>query len=1048
MIQRLVELALKMPAIVAVLALACLFGGLYCYENLDIEAYPNPVAPMIELITQPNGWSAEEVERYVTVKLEVGLSGMVHLDHIRSESLFGLSDVKCYFTWDIPYKEAKQEVLNRLQFIQIPDGLQPQLSPWNAIGEIFRYRVVGKGYSLTDLKTAEDWILERQFRQVPGVIDVVGFGGLTKEYHVEVDPSELNGQHLTINQLTDALAAANRNVGGQRVTLGQQSFDVRGLGLIKSLGDIREVVVGETNGVPVRVREIAHVLIGHSPRLGLVGRDLDPDIVQGVVLMRYGGDTLKTIEGVHERVDYIRKYHLLPPGMDIEPYYDRSALVELTTHTVIENLLVGMLLVTGMLWLFLGHARAALITAVNIPLALMIAFIGMVTTGTPANLISLGAVDFGIVVDSTVIMVENIFRHLGPEGQGKIKERIVEAAEDVAPSMLFSTLIIGTAFIPLFTLTGVAGVIFSPMAHTYAFAIGGAMFLAVTLTPVLASRGLAVMAAGHEEANWLMRALNRVYVPLFAFAIRRRRLAVLIAAVPVIVIFALSSAMGREFMPKLEEGNFWIRATLPMSVSLEQAAKYVGRMRAIVLGCPNEGAGGAAQCDDAHRSHPELTTVVSQLGRPDDGTDVSGFYNIELFAPLKPNSEWRHGLTKESMTRELSKELVAAFPGVTFNFSQAISDNVEEAMSGVKGENTVKVIGPDLSTNEAIGSRIQDILATVPGIEDLGMFHSLGQPSVLITPDRAACGRYGVNVGDVEQVVQTAIGGQAVTQVYEGEKSFDLTVRWMPEFRKDPQEMRDSPDPDTRRRQRAPRAVGAPADQGWSVARLPRGRAPLHAGEVLRTRARSGLDDKGGAGEDPRTGEAALRHAPRMGGRDQPAQRDDRAPRHHHPADVAAHCVPGLLVGQELAGHGRRARRHPVRVLRGRGGSTHHPHDFLDLRGDGLHLDLRRCDSGRADRRALRAAVVEGGRRAREGRAAGRRARPATGVDDHVRGHDRPAARRPVAWHRLGNAKAAGHRRHRWRARAGDLAAPAAAGADGVAPQARRDDGVNPVSAR
>ncbi|HEY6036172.1 MAG TPA: efflux RND transporter permease subunit, partial [Kofleriaceae bacterium] len=558
--------------------------------------------------------------------------------------------------------------------------------------------------------------------------------------------------------------------------------------------DIGNVVVAETKGVPVRVQDIARVLVGYAPRLGIVGKDLDSDIVQGVVLMRYGGDSLKTIEGVHERVEYIRKYRLLPPGMDIEPYYDRAALVKLTTHTVIENLIVGMLLVTVMLWMFLGHTRAALITAVNIPLALMIAFIGMVTTGTPANLISLGAVDFGIVVDSTVIMVENIFRHLGPDGKGSMSDRIMAAAKEVAPSMLFSTLIIGTAFIPLFTLTGVAGVIFSPMAHTYAFAIGGAMLLAVTLTPVLASRGLALMTDGHEEHNWLMRGLNRFYLPLFNFAIKNKGTAIVAAVAPVVVIFALSSAMGREFMPKLEEGNFWIRATLPTSVSLDQSAKYVGRMRAILLGCPGATTDAEidpTKCDEGHRTHPEITTVVSQLGRPDDGTDVSGFYNIELFAPLKPNNEWRSGVTKEKMTAELSKQFAAAFPGVIFNFSQAISDNVEEAMSGVKGENTVKVIGPDLRVNEAKGAEIEDILATVKGIEDLGMFHSLGQPNVRITPDRIPCGRYGLNVGDVEQVVQAAIGGQAITDVFEGEKKFSLTVRWAPQFRKDLQTIRN-----------------------------------------------------------------------------------------------------------------------------------------------------------------------------------------------------------------------------------------------------------------
>ena len=794
MISRLVALALRMPAIVGIMAAVILAAGLYCYSNLDIEAYPNPVAPMIELITQPNGWSAEEVERYVTVRLETGLSGMMHLDHIRTQSLFGLSDVKCYFTWDIDYKDARQEVINRLQFINdLPAGVQPQLSPWNAIGEIYRYRVVGRGYSLTDLKTAQDWILEKQFRQVPGVIDVVGFGGYTKEYHVEVDPYQLKGQNLTLKQLIDALSNANQNVGGQRITLGEQSFNVRGIGLIRSLRDIGNVVVAETKGVPVRVQDIARVLVGYAPRLGIVGKDLEPDVVQGIVLMRYGGDSLKVIKGVHERVDYIRKYRLLPPGMEIEPYYDRAALVKLTTHTVIENLVVGMLLVTLILWMFLGHTRAALVTAVNIPLALMIAFIGMVSTGTPANLISLGAVDFGIVVDSTVIMVENIFRHMGPHGKGTMPERIAAAAAEVGPPMFTSTLIIAVAFIPLFTLTGVAGVIFSPMAHTYAFAIGGAILLALTLTPVLSARAITVDADEDEEHNWLMRGLNHFYRPLFAFALAHKRLAVTLTLVPVLLVFGSSSQMGREFMPKLEEGNFWIRATLPMSISLDQSAKYVGRMRGILLGCPGATGGefDPARCDDKHRGHPEITTVVSQLGRPDDGTDVSGFYNIELFAPLAPNDEWRKGMTKEKMTEELSDQLEGAFPGVIFNFSQAISDNVEEAMSGVKGENTVKVIGPDLRVNEAKANEIVDIMQRVKGVEDLGMFHSLGQPNVRITPDRVQCGRYGLNVGDVEQVVQAAIGGQAVTQVFEGEKKFDLTVRWAPAFRKDLQTIRN-----------------------------------------------------------------------------------------------------------------------------------------------------------------------------------------------------------------------------------------------------------------
>jgi len=678
-------------------------------------------------------------------------------------------------------------VVNRLQFIQLPPGLQPQLSPWSAIGEIFRYTVKGPGYSLAELKTAEDFILERQFRQVPGVVDVVGFGGETKEFHVDVDPYRLKGHSLTLAQLTQGIANANQNVGGQRLSLGEQSFNVRGLGLIRSLDDIGQIVLAQPKaGTPVRVRDVAQVREGAAPRLGIVGKDLDPDVVQGIVLMRYGGSSLETLKGVHERVELIRKNHVLPIGMEIEPYYDRDKLVKLTTDTVLENLLVGMLLVTLVLWVFLGQARAAAVAAVNIPLALMAAFCGMVFTGTPANLISLGAVDFGIIIEPTVIMVENVYRHLGPRGRGTLKERIAEAAGEIGGPLFFSTLIITLAFVPLFTMTGVAGVIFSPMAHTYAFAIGGAVVLSVALTPVLAAWALRVdtrsdRREGHEDPhghdNRFLLWVDRTYRPLFEFALRRRWAAIAIALAPVAAAAALLAATGTEFMPKLEEGNFWIRATLPTSVSLETSGKHVGRMRRILLGCEDEGC--------TRRRNPEVRTVVSQLGRPDDGTDPSGFYNIEMFAPLIPQGKWRRGITKEKLTQQLSRDLREAFPGVDFNFSQAIADNVEEAMSGVKGENTVKVVGPDLKVNEQKAAEIVSALQQVRGVEDLGMFRSLGQPDVKIAPDRERGGRYGLNVGDVAAVVQAAIGGQVVTQVYEGEKKFDLVVRWAEPYRKD-----------------------------------------------------------------------------------------------------------------------------------------------------------------------------------------------------------------------------------------------------------------------
>jgi cobalt-zinc-cadmium resistance protein CzcA len=816
MIKRLVTLALSAPGLVLLLTGAIVASGLVAFRNLPIEAYPNPVPPLVETIAQPPGWSAEEVERYITIPLEVGLAGMPGLDHIRSQSLFELSDVKCYFKWGIDYWAARQEVINRLQFISLPNAIQAQLSPWNAIGEVFRYILRGKGYTLKDLKAVEDFTLERQWKQVPGVIDVTSYGGETKEYHVEVDPYRMRARGISLSQLTAAITNANANTGGNRVVLGEQSYNVRSLGLIKSLTDVGDIVVteakdksGAPTGNPIRVRDVANVSVGHAPRLGMVGKSGgcplrletkgwwerlwegneeraererldnppeqrgcvdenvpdDPDVVQGIVLMRYGGQTQSTLDGIYQRIEFIRKNHLLPPGMDIEPYYNRANLVSLTTRTVMENLLVGMGLVVLVLLLFLGNVRAALVTALNIPLALLIAFIGMVATGTAANLISLGAVDFGIVVDSSVIMMENIFRHMGRGGRGTMRERLLAAAAEVGGPMAFSTLIIGVAFLPLFTMTGVSGVIFSPMAHTYAFAIGGAVLLAVMLTPVLSAK--LIKTDAEEKENRLMAVLHRLYNPLFDAALKHPKLSALVGALPIVLCVLLFPLLGREFMPKLEEGNLWIRATLPMSISMEQSATYTGRMRAIL------------------RSHPQVLTVVSQLGRPDDGTDVTGFFNIEFFAPLEPFDEWPRGLTKTKLTEQVSKEMQDAFPGVVFNFSQYISDNVEEALAGVKGENSVKVIGPDLAVNESKAEQIMAVLGEVRGITDLGMFRSLGQPNINIIPDRTICSRYGLNTGDIDATVQAAIGGQAVTQVYEGEKFFALTVRWQEPYRRD-----------------------------------------------------------------------------------------------------------------------------------------------------------------------------------------------------------------------------------------------------------------------
>jgi cobalt-zinc-cadmium resistance protein CzcA len=761
-IRRIVGASLEYPLVVLGLAAGLVGLGFWAYAHLDIEAYPDPVPPRVETIVQPSGWAAEEVERYSTVPLEVALNGMPGLDHIRSISVFGLSDIKCYFKWGTSYVEDRQEVLNRLVTVVLPNGLQPTLSPENAIGEIYRYTITGGGYSLLEKKTAQDWILERQFKQVDGVIDVAGFGGLVKQYQVDVDPYRLRGHGLSLGPLLTALAAANQNVGANVLNLGEQSFNVRGIGLIRNLDDIRNVVISAKGGTPLRVQDVADVVVGNAPRLGIVGHDKEDDVVQGIVLMKVGGNTLATLKGVREKVEEIRRHHLLPPGMDLQPYYDRTELIHTTTRTVLHNLFFGMILVSAVLVLFLGNWRAAAIAALNIPLALFAALTGMALGGTPANLISLGAVDFGIIIESTVIMIEACVRHLGRDAAGTRSERVLAAAAEVGRPVVFSTIILGVAFLPLFTLTGVTGVIFSPMAHTYAYAIAGAFVLSLTLTPTLASH----LPAGLEERdNALLRLLHRIYVPATEWTLREPKRAALLGLIPILFVFVLFPFVGREFMPKLEEGNFWIRATLPLSVSLPQSARYVRRMREILSG------------------KPEVETVISQLGRPDDGTDVGGPYNIELFVPLKPFERWPRGVDKEKLTDELSAQFAREFPGIVFNFSQNIQDNVEEALSGVKGENTIKVVGPSLAVDEERAKEIVGVLKDVRGVEDLGLVQTLGQPNLTITPDRAICARYGLNVSDVGAVVQGAIGGQAVTQVFEGEKRFDLVVRWQEPYR-------------------------------------------------------------------------------------------------------------------------------------------------------------------------------------------------------------------------------------------------------------------------
>jgi cobalt-zinc-cadmium resistance protein CzcA len=809
--QSVVTFALKQRVLMFVLMIFAFIGGLVAFLHLNIEAYPDPVPPLVEVVTQSTGQSAEEIERAITIPIEIQMAGLKHVSAIRTISEFGLSDTKIQFTYDYTYEEAEQQVINRLaQLPPLPNGAQPGISPESPIGEIVRYRVVGPpGYSTMDLKTIQDWILERRFKAVPGVVDVSGFGGKTKTYEVSIDQSQLIHYGLTVPQVLAALNNANVNVGGQTVNFGPQAAVVRGIGLIRSLDDIRNTMVAPNNGSPVLIRDLATVTVGFQPRLGMVGMNDDDDIVEGIVLMRRGAESKPTIKRVEELIDRINATNILPPGVRIVPYYDRADLIGVTTHTVIENMIVGMVLIFFIQWIFLGTLRSAVIVAATIPFALSFAIAILVVRGESANLLSVGAIDFGLIVDATVIMVENIFRHLAQHpserfrrsgvvqrsmtnlGLGGKFSTIASSALEVNRAIFFAAAIIIASFIPLFTLSGVEGHIFGPMAQTYAYAIIGGLIATFTISPALSA--LLFPSRVEERETLIVRGMRRAYTPIIRFALANRIVSLGGMALLLLVAVSYARGLGLEFLPKLEEGNFWIRASMPNSISLEASSAPVNRMRRII------------------QSFPEVVTVVSEHGRPDDATDTAGFDNAEFFVPLKPFGQWPAGVDKEKLAGQMNDRLTAEFPGVDFNFSQNIEDNVEEAASGVKGENSVKLFGNDLAALERTAGQIRDVMATVPGIADLGVFRSLGQPTVRIDIDRARAARYGLAPGDINTTVQTAIGGQATTgNVYEenSDRNFPIVVRLASAFRSSLEDMRRI-------------VIGAPNSSGNGVVPVP-----------------------------------------------------------------------------------------------------------------------------------------------------------------------------------------------------------------------------------
>jgi cobalt-zinc-cadmium resistance protein CzcA len=808
LIKSLLEFGLTRSAIIVLGVVVFCAAGLVAFTRLNIEAYPNPAPVILEITAQAAGLSAEEMEKYYTIPMEVGLYPTPGVVNIRSTSFYGLSFVRVTFAYGVDYYFAlSQASISLQQNVNLPGNQVPQIQQSSLVGEIYRYQLVGPPhFGLTNLRTLQDYVVTRRMLTIPGVVQINSWGGTTKQFNVDADLQKLEVYNITVPQLISALGNANINVGGREIAIGQQSVNIRGIGLVDSggaddvtkgykVGDIESIVLSQSNGLPIQVKDVATVSVGYVPRLGIAGRDSNDDVAAAIVVMGRTQHTNDIIPLVQAEVQRLNSDGSLPPGVKIVSYYDRSSLVGVTTHTVLHNLIFGCLLVFVIQWVFLGDLRSAIIVGANIPFALFFAIIILVLRGEDANLLSLGAVDFGIIVDSAVIMMENIYRnfqstpeyrqtllnHLsegywGPDptsitGQKTSSQRWTErlriifvSALQVDRAVFFTAAITVTAFVPLFTMQGVEGQIFGPMARTYGYALAGALLATFTVTPVLAS--LLLPKHIQEVETIIVRGLRASYTPLLRWALGHLKVTVGIGIVFLLLSGVAASRLGSEFLPALEEGNFWIRAAMPPTIGLDAGTAATRKMREILL------------------RRPEVISVVSQHGRPDNGSDASPFSNVELFAPLKPFEEWPANLTKEKLTEELQKEFEEELPGIGFNFSQYIQDNVEEALSGVKGANSVKIVGPNLATLEQLSTQVMAEMSKVQGVADLGIFHLLGQPNLNIKIDRDKAARYGLNTGDVNTVVQAALGGTTATTVLEGDRSFALAVRLDPKYRR------------------------------------------------------------------------------------------------------------------------------------------------------------------------------------------------------------------------------------------------------------------------
>jgi heavy metal efflux system protein len=779
MIRRVVDFALENRILVIAAAILLLVWGAISFHQLPVEAYPDVANNYVDIITQWPGISAEQIEQQVTIPLEVAMNGIPHVVHLRSFSLFGLSDVKLIFDDEEENAWNRERVLERLSQVTMPTGVVPQMgTDWSPVGQIyfFTLKSTNPSYDVMELKSIEDWVVEKNFKSVPDVVDVASFGGPTREYQVRVDPNKLISYGLSLAQVEQQLMNNNANAGGSFIEAGLQQINVQEVGLVRNVRDIENTVIMTKTGTPLRVKDIAVVAQGPKIRLGQFARAIhredgkiidNDDVVSGIALLRKGANADAVLAAIHAKVEEMND-HILPAGVKIVPFIDRSDLLRFTTHTVLENLTAGIVLVVVVLFLFLGNVRGALIVALTIPFSLLFAATCLRLKGIPANLLSLGALDFGMVVDGAVVMVENIVRHMthGEQSYKTPIDRIREAAHEVQRPVFFANAIIITAYLPIFTLQRVEGRLFHPMAWTVSFALLGALLFSMLIAPVLAS---VFFSKGVSEGrNRVMEFLKRRYSVAVRWAIEHRLVTVGFAgfSLAATILLALGGFIGSEFLPHLDEGAMWVRGTLAPSTGPSEGTRLANQARIVLC------------------SFPEVPQCTSQVGRPDDGTDTTGFFNTEYFVDLKPKEQWRPVFHQDkerliaAMQRELDK-----IPGVLWNFSQPISDNMEEAVSGVKGELAVKIYGEDLKLLEEKADQIVEIMRKIKGVEDLGVLRVLGQPNLDIQVDRVQAARHQINVADVQDAIQTAVGGTALTQVLQGERRYDLVLRYLPKYR-------------------------------------------------------------------------------------------------------------------------------------------------------------------------------------------------------------------------------------------------------------------------